>query len=257
MLSINTNVNALNAQLALQQHTQEINRLVKIRIDASGPSANLDNVSAAIVPTYLTTAIRGNSQAIANIEESAKLLNKEKDTLTSIADALTTMKDSPIDSPLEYSTSSIPIFIAANYYKNQSLADGETINFQIGYKANDKISFALPNLTDLTSVTARALKNATSADVDTIDAALEAINRDNGSVSVMIDRLAATQAWLQTDLNRSIDYRSTLLSNAVTSATQQQADQEILKNAAQAILAQANASYQGIIDLIASAKISA
>ena len=251
MLSINTNVNALNAQLALQQHTQEINRLAKIRIDAMGPSANLDNVSAAIVPTYLTTAIRGGFQAKSNIEESIKLLKQEQDTLNNIAQALTTMNNAGDDN----AKSDIYDYIRLNTYKNQALSDGGTINFQIGYKANDKISFVQPNLND--GDTVHLLDGASVATPGSISAAWDAINQDNGSVSVMISRLAAATAWLDADLARSTDYRSTLLSNAVSSASQQQADQDILQKAAQAILAQANASYQGIIDLIASAKISA
>ena len=255
MLSINTNVTALYAQLALKQHTQEINRLAKTLIDANGggsTSADLNNASASVVPTYLTTNIRGDSQAMSNIDKSTELMKKEKDTFDKIVEALNTMRNAQDDS----AKASISTYITGNSYNSRALSDGGTINFQIGYQANDKISFELKNLTDASSDTVTKLSNATFTNDQSITDALDAINRDNGSVTVMISRLGAAQSALQTDLDRSIDYRSTLLSHAVISANQELADQEMLKNAAQTILAQANASNKGIIDLIASANIS-
>ena len=291
MLSINTNVNALYAQLALQQHTQEINQLTKILIDANGggsAGADLNNVSASVVPTYLTTSIRGTSQAMSNTGKAIELVGKEGNTLDSITQALNTMQsnadivntynDAKINnyynpytaaqsaeaqSQFDYAKASISTYISGNSYNGKDLSNGTTLGFQVGDNANEKISFTLPDLTHSTSDTAQnlsAVTNATFTTSDpnlqtTIDTALAAVNRDNGSVKAMISRLGFVQSWLQTDLNRSTDYRSTLLSHAVTSAQTQVAVQEILKNAAQAILAQANVSNQGIIDLIASANI--
>ena len=283
MLSINTNVNALYAQLALQQHTQEINQLTKILIDANGggsAGADLNNVSASVVPTYLTTSIRGTSQAMSNTGKAIELVGKEGNTLDSITQALNTMQSNAdivntyndpytaaqsaeAQSQFDYAKASISTYISGNSYNGKDLSNGTTLGFQVGDNANEKISFTLPDLTHSTSDTAQnlsAVTNATFTTSDpnlqtTIDTALAAVNRDNGSVKAMISRLGFVQSWLQTDLNRSTDYRSTLLSHAVTSAQTQVAVQEILKNAAQAILAQANVSNQGIIDLIASANI--
>lgn len=262
MLSINTNVTALYAQLALKQQTQEINRLSNILIDANGggsTGADLNNVSASVVPTYLTTAIRSSSQANSNIDNSISLLTHEENTLSAIKDALYTMMHAADSSEFGAAQLSIATYISGNSYNNLPLSDGGEIGFQIGYKPNEKISFELPNLTDINESTAEKLSEVTLAtfggDVSSISDAWNAVNQDNGSVKAMISRLGFVQSWLQTDLDRNIDRRSTLLSHAVMSANAQLAVQEMLKNAAQTLLAQANASNQGVIDLIASARI--
>jgi len=313
MLSINTNAMALNAQLALRQHTDEINRLAKILIDANGggsASADLDKVPASVVPTYLTSTIRGTTQAMANTDKATDLMNKEKSTLDNIIEALNAMKSaaeilfepntwmySPTDitnapSKFESAKSSLSLYIASNSYNGIALSSGGVpLTFQVGQNAKDKISFELPSLTSgdletkLSSVAGfEAIKilpdtlptddlNYKTLNKDSngqyydpnykyfndtevaIQDALDGLIQANGSVTANISQLAFVKSRLQVDLDHSKDYRSTLLSDAVASINAKLAVQEMLKSVAQSMLAQANVSNQGILDLISSTRI--
>lgn len=293
MLSINTNVMALNAQLALRQHTDQINRLAKILIDANGggsSSAALDKVSASVVPTYLTSTIRGSAQALANTDKATDLMNKEKTTLDNIIEALNAMKSaaeiifdpntwmySPTEieaaeSNFEYAQKNIPIYIASNTYNGIELSNRvhpstdapDPLNFQVGGNANEKISFELPRLSSgtiadqISAVENLSIPDQNAPDYTTINkinTALDGINQANGSVTAMISQLGFAKSRLQVDLDNSIDYRSSLLSDAVISANAKLAVQEMLKSVAQSMLAQANVSNQGILDLISSTRI--
>ena len=309
MLSINTNVMALNAQLALRQHTDEINRLAKILIDANGggsSSAALDKVSASVVPTYLTSTIRGSAQALANTDKATDLMTKEKTTLDSIVEALSAMKSAAEikfdPNPYVYSTTdidgaaskfetakaSLSMYILNNTYNGIALSErSDPLNFQVGSNANETISFALPSLTSTTpgsiGATLSTVESFTATDIipdntydpnnydpslgsndnndyfnnviAKINTALEGINQANGSVNAVISRLGFVKSRIQVDLDNRIDYRSSLLSDAVISANAKLAVQEMLKSVAQSMLAQANVSNQGILDLISSTRI--
>ena len=267
MLSINTYVPALYAQLALKNHTQEINRLAKIQLDAK--NTDLDNISASVVPTYLTTTIRGTTQALSNTAKARDLFSNEYNTLDQIVKALTTMKDyaeaiqsnSPAAdrSQFDAAQSSISTYIAANSYNSRDLSAGGNIGVQVGVNPNQKISFTLPQIT-LSAVEAPNFAEGDSSFNDTtawntINDALTAVNRDKDSVTATIARIDIVSSWLDTDRIRSEDYRRTLLDQAVKLAITQSAAQEELKKVAETILEKSNASNQGIIDLIASAMV--
>ena len=82
------------------------------------------------------------------------------------------------------------------------------------------------------------------------------MKHENGSVTAMISQLGFIKARLQKNYDLSTTYRSNFLSDTIAKASTELTVQQLLKNASQAILAQANASSDGIIALIASAKIN-
>jgi len=299
MLTINTNVMALNAQLALKQNTQEINRLTKVLIDANGDGSTnvgLDGPTASVVPNYLTSFIRGTSQAMTNTDQAKELLSKEQATLSKITDALIEMKkqadninnsaSSKTDPSIinamglfDGARDSLLTAIDANVHNGISLSNGEKskFEFQVGPNPKDKISTSLINL-KTSSPTAIALDTLQDIDISdatqpvvnelnetflkvdpslftSIQAGLDLINQANGSVTANISRLGFVKSRLEADSDRSIDYRSNLLSDVVAVTNAKLAVQRMLQSVAESVLAQANVSNQGVLDLITSAKI--
>jgi flagellin len=283
MLAINTNVTALNAQLSLNQHTQEINRLTKALIDANGDgstSVGLDGAAASVVPNYLTSFIRGTTQAMANTDRANDLMLKEKNTLTSMIDALKKMQaaavtiktpdgataESVAAAPSQFNSArdSLLTAIASNVYNGKSLSDGGALQFQVGPNPKDKIAVDLTSLTSGTAKSAlAAVQTLTTTDVQTntdytikIQAALDQINQADGGVTANISRLGFAKSRLETDSARSVDYRSKILGDAVSTINAKLAVQRMLQSVAEAVLAQANVSSQGVLALIASAKLN-
>jgi flagellin-like hook-associated protein FlgL len=219
---------------------------------------------------------------------------KEKNTLTSMIDALKKMQaaavtiktpdgataESVAAAPSQFNSArdSLLTAIASNVYNGKSLSDGGALQFQVGPNPKDKIAV------DLTSLTSGAAESAL-ADVQTltpppdrilspdvtlttdiqtnytkyttkIQAALDQINQADGSVTANISRLSFAKSRLETDSARSVDYRSKILGDAVSTINAKLAVQRMLQSVAEAVLAQANVSSQGVLALIASAKLN-
>ena len=99
MLTINTNVMALNAQLALNQQTRKIDQLSKVMTAANSEGLgefNIGGPAASIVPNFITSAIAGNAVALSNVDSAKNLLLKEKTSVIDMLDAVNTMKTSAI-----------------------------------------------------------------------------------------------------------------------------------------------------------------
>jgi flagellin len=258
MLTINTNVPALNAQLALNQNTREIARLSRILIAANedgSTNVGLDGLAGSLVPNYLTAEIRGTSQALANTDQAKQLVQEVQSPMVDIIDALNLMKNASTQPDFETAQSRLSSAISSADYNGRSLYNGETLQFQVGPNQKDKIKFTLPNLNN--DATLALTYSVSGSDPNNaIDAALALVNNANGSVTAMISRLGFVKSRLETNYDRSVDYRSNILSDAVASANAKLATQRMLQSVAEAMLAQANASSQGVLALIASTRIN-
>jgi len=258
MLTINTNVPALNAQLALNQNTREIARLSRVLIAANedgSTNVGLDGLAGSLVPNYLTADLRGTSQALVNTDQAKQLVQEVQAPILDIIDSLNLMKRASTESEFLTAKSRLSSAISSADYNGRSLYDGETLQFQVGPNPKEKIAFTLPNLKDDVSLTLTYLASGSDR-TNAIDAALALVNKASGSVTAMISRLGFVKSRLQTNYDRSFDYRSNILSDAVASANAQLATQRMLQSVAQAMLAQANASSQGVLALIASTRVN-
>ena len=258
MLTINTNVPALNAQLALNQNTREIARLSRILVAANedgSTNVGLDGLAGSLVPNYLTAEIRGTSQALVNTGEAKKLVQEVETPILDIVDALNSMKSASTQVDFETARSRLSSAISSAEYNGRSLYNGDTLQFQVGPNPKEKIDFTLPNLKNDAAL-ALTYSASGSDPTNAIDAALALINTASGSVTAMKSRLDFVKSRLQTNYDRSSDYRSNILSGAVAAANAKLATQRMLQSVAEAMLAQANASSQGVLALIASTRVN-
>lgn len=260
MLTINTNVPALNAQLALNQNTREIARLSRILIAANedgSTNVGLDGLAGSLVPNYLTAEIRGTSQALANTAAAKKMVEDVQTPIDDIVAALTLMKGvSTTLEEFEAAQSRLSSAISSAVSNGRSLYNGLTLQFQVGPNPKDKIEFALPKLNEDKTVKTLTYNEGQIKREEAVDAALAIVNNASGSVTAMISRLGFVKSRLETNYDRSVDYRSNILSDAVASANAKLATQRMLQSVAEAMLAQANASSQGVLALIASTRIN-
>ena len=287
MLSINTNVMALNAQLALSKQTQAINQLSATITAANGDGVgfSIDGPSESIVPTYITSTIAGTNAAISNVDSANYLSQVDQNTLLDMMTQINTMKaaaadfttlsDPNIHSGQTYTSiaaaeagftsaqKTLSADISSNVTKNGiSLSDGGTFNFLVGMNPQDKTTLTLGNIKSTLTGAGNQNEDITSTLINDaansvkLDNALNYLKHENGSVTAMISQLGFIKARLQKNYDLSTTYRSNFLSDTIAKASTELTVQQLLKNASQAILAQANASSDGIIALIASAKIN-
>jgi len=276
MLTINTNVMALNAQLALSQQTRKIDQLSKVITAANSEGLgefSIGGPAAPIVPTFITSVIAGTSMAMSNADSANNLALKEKNTVLDMIDAVNTMQLSAITYNANAASSNPDVTIAANaqsdfssaqarltsdissnVYNNIDLSNGGNFQFQIGPNKNEKIILQLGRLSDQIQAVNSILITDQNVDGNYLTV-LTALNSTKGSVNATISQLGFTKSRLQNDYDNSTTYRTNLLDRTFSKANTELTIQRMLQNAAQAILAQANASTDGIIELIKSAKV--
>jgi len=276
MLTINTNVMALNAQLALSRQTQKINQLSKVitAANAEGSEFSVGGPAASIVPTYVTSAIAGTAKAISNVDAAKNLLYKENSTVSDMITQINTMSSARSAYQGAISTGEQNYFtdifdtaktqlyldISSNVYNGVNLSngvksDGGNFNFQIGPNPQDKIVLNLGEDRNLTADISTLASASINTDSSIYDTPLAALNRVSGSVNATISQLGFIKSRLEYEYDKNTQYRSDLLSDTFVKANTELTVQRMLQSAAQAILAQANASTDGIIELIKSARV--
>ena len=281
MLTINTNVMALNAQLALSQQTRKIDQLSKVVTAANSEGLgefSIGGPAAPIVPTFITSLIAGTSMAISNVDRANNLALKEKNTVSDMIDAVNTMQLSAItynanagsgspnaaiaasaQSDFSSAQARLSSDISSDIYNNIDLSNGGSFQFQIGPNKNEKIILALGRLDEqIGDQQSGDLRSISIAGADTnpnYQTFIAALNHTLGSANATISQLGFTKSRLQNDYDNSTTYRTNLLDRTFSKANTELTVQRMLQNAAQAILAQANASTDGIIELIKSARV--
>ncbi len=269
MLSINTNVMALNAQLALSKQTQAINQLSATITAANGDGVgfSIDGPSESIVPTYITSTIAGTNAAISNVDSANYLSQVDQNTLLDMMTQINTMKAAAADfttlsdpnNPSGQTYTSIAAAeagftsaqktlsadISSNVTKNGiSLSDGGTFNFLVGMNPQDKTTLTLGNIKSTLTGAGNQNEDITSTLINDaansvkLDNALNYLKHENGSVTAMISQLGFIKARLQKNYDLSTTYRSNFLSDTIAKASTELTVQQLLKNASQAILAQ-------------------
>jgi len=272
MLTLNTNVMALNAQLALSRQTKKINQLDQIMTAANsnGPDEfSIAGPASSIIPTFLTSAIAGTAVAMTNRDKAESLCKVEQGSVNDMISAVNTMKAAAIqyNDPLSFPTYDNPSatfssaqaqlssIISSDVYNNKNLADGGNFQFQVGPNPNDKISLNIGRLDE--QIGDLRIIEITGADGNRdYDLFIAALNHTKGSVDATISQLAFTKLRLESDYYNTTEDRKSLLSNAWAKASAEKTVQLMLQKASEAILAQANASSDGVIDLIKSARVS-
>ncbi len=278
MLSLNTNVAALYTQRALDQSTAKIASLNKKILGASGDgtlSVAADGTSGSATPTYLTAQIKGVAQALSNTTSSNSLMTQAKNLLTQINTDLTTMKTQAAayaagdagqqaTAQAAYNVAQIDIntVLSSAVYNSQNLFNGTggsgntgNYTFQVGANKDARISITLPNLST-TGAGALALSNLAITNTAGISAAATSVANNSSDANGMVSRLGFIRSELQSNYDTSTAQRTAILNNESTTANTELAVQIMLKNAAQAILAQANTSAQAVIALIKSAQLT-
>jgi len=245
MISANTNVNALYAQQALAQSASKIARLNQtINETADAETA------VAITPSFLTAAIKGTKIAQAN-QQKNELLVQTADT--SIRDMIATLKLMTTpglsfqDLPAKQSV--VATQYAAAQYHAMALLDGTgNFKFQVGPNANDQFAASLPNLS--------SIANQDFSNPDAVQASLNLATSAEAATSGLTTDLQLIDAGLQNSSNQLTASRDATVLAANTQAKQDLTRQNLVQQAAQSMLEQANASAQMVLDLIKSTQIS-
>jgi flagellin len=275
-LSINTNMGALMASAAASSVNKSLetsmNRLsTGMRINTAA-----DDAAGVAIASRLTSEIRGTNQAIRNAMDGQALIDTAEGAHNEIVNILQRMREiavqagndtndaddrANLQSEVDQLVDEIDRIATVTTWAGINLLDASggtsgTFTFHVGARTtagSDTIDVAISSMTSSSlSVGALTLASNGSAltTIDAIDAAILTVNAQRADLGAYSNRLDNTVANL-TNISTNLEAGRSRIQDADFAAESTNlAKSQILQQASTAMLAQANASKQGVLSLL-------
>jgi flagellin len=273
MTVINTNVSALRAQnssrVANNMQATAMERL------SSGKRINSakDDAAGLAVATRMNAASRGFTQAIRNANDGISLAQTADSGAGSISDILIRMRDlamqastgtlSDADRGLVQKEvtaliSQIGDIVTQTTFNGNTLLDYTApatgaFDIQTGLKSGEKVTITIGKL-DATTLGVNALSVATATGATgalaTLDAAIDKVAGERANLGAQQNRLSAAVDNLTSRVTNLDESKSRIEDADFSAESTKLAAAGILAQASTAMLAQANQSAQGVMNLL-------
>ncbi len=270
-LQINTNIGALMASSAASSVNKSMetsmNRLsTGLRINAAK-----DDAAGVAIASRLTAEIRGTNQAIRNASDAQALIDTAEGAQVEIVNILQRMREISVQAAndtndetdrsnlqLEYDALSAEIdrIATVTTWAGKTLInEEETFNFQIGADVGEADSIeVVTSEMDSTELGVEgeeldSFENAQAA-IEALDEAIETVNESRAALGAVSNRLDHTVSNLTNIMTNLEIGRSSIQDADFAAESSNLAKTQILQQASTAMLAQANASKQGVLQLL-------
>ncbi|MBI5927046.1 MAG: flagellin FliC [Aquabacterium sp.] len=277
--TINTNLNSLNAQRNL--NTSQMSLSVSMQRLSSGLRVNSakDDAAGLAIAERMNAQVKGMNVAARNANDGISLAQTAEGALGKVSDALQRMRELTVQSRNASNSSSdkdslnkefkqlsmeiVRVLGATTFNGKDILASGAgALDFQIGANTttNDLITISTANMLTNASITAvtgntvsigsdantTALKNV----IDSIDGALDKINSERAVYGATQSRFDAIISNLQVAAENQTAARSRIMDADFAVETANLSRAQILQQAGNAMVAQANQLPQNVLKLL-------
>ena len=278
MTTINTNTAALYAQLSISSNARNLQTVMEQLSTGKRINNSVDDVAGMAISTRLTAQIRGLNQAARNGNDGISLIQTAEGATEQTTNMLQRMRELAVQSSndtnnsddrsflnLEYQQLRTQITKIAEYtqWNGANILDGTggngsgLVTFQVGANARQIIAITLPNMrTDnggvLSGIQDTVITNSILANsaLGSIISALDTVNSERAKMGAVISRLQFTIDNLFNVSTQSQQSRSRIEDTDYAQATTELAKRNIIQQAAQAMLAQANQQPQLVLQLL-------
>lgn len=278
MTTINTNVAALYAQLSIASNARSLETVMEQLSTGKRINNSVDDVAGLAISTRLTAQIRGLNQAARNGNDGISLIQTAEGATEQTNNMLQRMRELAVQASndtnnsddrrfldLEFQQLKTQITKIAEYtqWNGANILDGTAgsgsglVTFQVGANAAQVITVTLPNMRTssggvLSNISSSLITNSVTAGsaLGAIITALDTVNNERAKMGAIISRLQFTIDNLFNVSTQSQQSRSRILDTDYASATTELAKRNIIQQAAQAMLAQANQQPQLVLQLL-------
>jgi len=278
MTTINTNVAALYAQLSIASNARSLETVMEQLSTGKRINNSVDDVAGLAISTRLTAQIRGLNQAARNGNDGISLIQTAEGATEQTNNMLQRMRELAVQASndtnnsddrrfldLEFQQLKTQITKIAEYtqWNGANILDGTggngsgLVTFQVGANAAQVITVTLPNMRTssggvLSNISSSLITNSVTAGsaLGAIITALDTVNNERAKMGAIISRLQFTIDNLFNVSTQSQQSRSRILDTDYASATTELAKRNIIQQAAQAMLAQANQQPQLVLQLL-------
>ncbi len=277
MTVINTNTGSLYAQQAMTQNARGLSTVMQQLSTGKRINNAVDDVAGMAISTRLTSQIRGLNQAVRNTNDGISLIQTAEGATEQVTNMLQRMRELAVQASndtnnsndrsylnLEFQALHAQIDNIANYTQwngadvlNQKGGASGVFSFQVGANANQTIAITFSNMTTtgtgaLSGISGQAITTTASSGsaLSAIITALDTVSLERSNMGAVISRLQFTSDNLANVSAKAQESRSRIEDTDYSQATTELAKRNIIQQAAQAMLAQANQAPQSVLQLL-------
>jgi flagellin len=276
---INTNLQSLNAQRNLSSSQSSLS--VSMQRLSSGLRVNSakDDAAGLAIADRMNAQVRGMNVAVRNANDGISLAQTAEGALSKVGDSLQRMRELAVQARNATNTTSdldsigkeyaqlgqeIGRVIGGTTFNGKAIlgSDAGTQTFQIGANttANDSVDVVTNNMTNdatITAVTGGVIDNASTPDtlktvIDNIDAAITTVSGQRAILGASQNRFDAIISNLQVSVENQTAARSRIMDADFAAETANLSRSQILQQAGNTMVAQANQLPQQVLSLLRS-----
>ena len=277
MTVINTNTGSLYAQQAMTQNARGLSTVMQQLSTGKRINNAVDDVAGMAISTRLTSQIRGLNQAIRNTNDGISLIQTAEGATEQVTNMLQRMRELAVQASndtnnnndrsylnLEFESLTSQIGSIASYtqWNGSNVLDGSggasgVFNFQVGANSGQTISISLASMATtssgvLSNISGQSITTTGSSGsaLSAIITALDTVSLQRSNMGAVISRLQFTSDNLANVSAKAQESRSRIEDTDYSQATTELAKRNIIQQAAQAMLAQANQAPQSVLQLL-------
>ena len=274
---INTNLLSLNAQR--NTSTSQSSLAVSMQRLSSGlrVTSAKDDAAGLAIADRMNSQVRGMNVAQRNANDGISLSQTAEGALSKVGDSRQRMRELAVQARNATNTttdldsigqeyaqlgSEIQRVLGGTTFNGRAILAGDsgTQTFQIGANttANDSVDVTTTNMTTdttITGVTNGAITNASSTSdlatvIDNIDSAIKTVSGERSKLGASQNRFDAIVSNLQISVENQTAARSRIMDADFASETANLSRAQILQQAGNAMIAQANQAPQQVLALL-------
>jgi flagellin len=229
-----------------------------------------DDAAGLTISEKMRSQIRGLTQASANAQDGISVVQTAEGALNEVEDMLQRMNElavkakndtnttedrGAIQSEIDALSSEISRVKSSTTFNDQNLLDGSFTgkNLQVGANSDNTIGISIDNM-DASKLQVNALDVTTATGagdaIDKVKAAISKVSAQRSSLGAVQNRLEHTIKNLDNVVENTTSAESQIRDTDMASAMVEYSKNNILAQAGQSMLAQANQSNQGVLSLL-------
>lgn len=269
MTVINTNASALRAQNASRLANRDLGQAMERLSSGKRINAAKDDAAGLAISTRMDAKVRGLNQAVRNANDGISLAQTAEGAMGEISNILVRMRElavqsangtaaasdrAAIDAEADALVAQIGDITSRTDFNGTVLIDAaKTISIQTGVESGETVDI------DLVAMTAAglgigAVDLSTAAGAGTalnlLDTAIDTVATQRAEIGAVQNRLDATVNNLTSTATNLTESKSRIQDADFSAESTKLASAQILSQASTAMLAQANQSQQGVLNLL-------
>ena len=269
MSVINTNVSALSAQNALRTNARSMSTNMEQLSTGSRINSAKDDAAGLAIGQNMTSQIRGLNMAVRNINDGVNMMQTAEGAMIEQSNMLQRMRELAVQSSngtvsdtqrtylnteFQALTSQIGNIASQTTWNGTNLMNATTtFAFQAGASSGQTISVVVTGMTTsslgISSASISSSSFAMTA-IATLDTALNSINSQRATIGAGINQMTYAGDNMSNIAANVTASRSTIMDTDYATASTNLAKNQIIQQAATAMLAQANQQPQSVLSLL-------